>query len=227
MSRSEHEAGQRARKIIELATIERHAHMVECGLDDDFMVWRPDENNNLVIVPAYRSGCLAGCQLINRNGARKMTRGTLAGVTHTLGNKGGKIYCVSYEDGVLIHKLMASIKMQCQVVVCFDSISIILPSALSMSIYKNGTFDLHGHDSFVGYIKAVGKIRAIAALSRCFRLHQFDEIESWHIEAGATILALSNAADEMREHGACTAAIDKIIYDCREKVKKYVESKVR
>jgi hypothetical protein len=224
---SEEAAAQRAKNIIEQSIQEPHAHFAGLGLTDNFMVWRPDDKNNLVVVPAYRHGRIVGCQLINREGKRKMTRGTWGNVSHTIGSTGPKIHCIDYETGMLIKRLLGSLKMDCRVVVCFDLCGMINLRGADMSLGDAHGFDLGGHGNLFAYIKAAGKFKVVAALSRYFRLSQFDDVQDWHVKTGASILALSNAVSDIEMADGDTSTVLPILAGLRGQITEYKEKRVR
>jgi hypothetical protein len=224
---SEEAAAERAKTIIEQSIQEPHAHFAGLGLTDNFMVWRPDDKNNLVVVPAYRHGRVVGCQLINREGKRKMTKGTRGNVSHAIGSSGPKIHCIDYETGMLIKRLLGSLKRDCRVVVCFDICGMINLRGVDMSVGDAHGFDLQGHKTIFDYVKAVGQFKATAALSRYVRLSQFDAVEDWHVKTGASILALSNAVLDMEVAGADTSAVLPILAGLRGQITEYKEKRVR
>jgi hypothetical protein len=156
-----------------------------------------------------------------------MTKGTRGNVSHTIGSTGPKIHCIDYESGVLIKRLLGSLKMDCRVVVCFDLCGLINLRGADMSMGDVHGFDLQGHKTILDYVKAVGQFKATAALSRYVRLSQFDAVEDWHVKTGASILALSNAVSDIEMADGDTSTVLPILAGLRGQITEYKEKRVR
>ena len=74
--RSAQEAAQRAQWILGQCKTERHAYLDAKGFRElDGLVWRRDEETNLLCIPMYVGRELAGIQMIDRNGGKKFLAG--------------------------------------------------------------------------------------------------------------------------------------------------------
>lgn len=117
------QAASRAEAIIRSAKYEQHAYLDSKGFGNRLgMVWYPDEDTNILVVPMYTGGSLAGCQLIDRDGKKKFLRGQRAsGAEHVIGSHGPEIWCEGYATALSIHAALKAVSVPCMVHVCFSA----------------------------------------------------------------------------------------------------------
>lgn len=76
--RSARKAAEKAKWIIDQCQHERHAYLSSKGFPEmEGLVWRPEPENNLLIIPMYAFGKLVGCQMIDKTGDKKYLSGQI------------------------------------------------------------------------------------------------------------------------------------------------------
>lgn len=116
-------AAHKARWIISQVTHEQHAYLDKKSFPESVgLVWRPDEDANLLVVPMYANREIVGCQLINRDGEKRFLTGQQTiGAEHVLGTSGIDLWCEGYATGLSIHACLMAIKIPAKVHVCFSA----------------------------------------------------------------------------------------------------------
>lgn len=116
-------AAEKAVAIIKQAKIESHAYLDSKGFKDAVgLVWYPDEETNLLLIPMVIAGDVVGCQLIDRNGVKKFLRGQRTnGAAFTFGTSGFDIWCEGYATAKSIHVCLYALKVRCRVHACFSA----------------------------------------------------------------------------------------------------------
>ena len=116
-------AAKKAKAIIKQARIEQHAYLDSKSFKDDLgLVWYPDEDTNLLIIPMEIAGDVVGCQLIDRNGTKKFLKGQRTnGATFTFGTGGADIWCEGYATAKSIHACLSALKVPARVHACFSA----------------------------------------------------------------------------------------------------------
>lgn len=114
------QAAQKAKWIISQSIVEQHAYLDSKGFPEAVgLVWRPDEKQNLLIIPMRYKNEIVGCQMIDRDGGKKFLKGQRTiGAEFVLGSKGGDIWCEGYATGLSIRKCM---KGQYKIHICFSA----------------------------------------------------------------------------------------------------------
>lgn len=122
-ARDAQNAAQKAKAIIKQARIEQHAYLDSKGFREAVgLVWYPDEDTNLLVIPMYVGRDVVGCQLINRDGEKKFLRGQKTnGAEFVLGSYGVEIWCEGYATALSIHTTLKAMKVLCRVHACFSA----------------------------------------------------------------------------------------------------------
>lgn len=118
-----HNAAQKAKAIIKQARIEQHAYLDSKGFREAVgLVWYPDDNTNLLVIPMEIAGEVVGCQLIDRDGTKKFLKGQRTnGAAFTFGTSGIDIWCEGYATAKSIHTCLSALKVPCMVHACFSA----------------------------------------------------------------------------------------------------------
>ena len=116
-------AANKAQAIIKQARIENHAYLDSKGFKDAVgLVWYPDEDTNLLVIPMAINGDVVGCQLIDRNGEKKFLKGQRTnGAEFVFGTHGADVWCEGYATAKTIHAALAAMKTPCRVHACFSA----------------------------------------------------------------------------------------------------------
>lgn len=117
------QAANKASFIIDKAKQEQHAYLDSKGFKDALgLVWYPDKNTNLLVIPMRHNGALAGCQLIDRDGQKRFLKGQRTNdCEHVIGAAGFDISCEGYATGLSIWSALRALNMPCRVHVCFSA----------------------------------------------------------------------------------------------------------
>lgn len=101
-------ASDKAAWIIQQCKYEKHAYLDAHGLPDEVgLVWRPQDDQNLLIIPMHVNGAIVGCQMIDRHGGKKFLSGQrCAGAQFVIGSGGIDIWCEGYATGLAVKKCL-------------------------------------------------------------------------------------------------------------------------
>jgi putative DNA primase/helicase len=116
-------AADKARWIISQSKMETHAYLDYKGFPSALgLVWRPDEDTNLLAVPMRIGKEVVGVQLIDRDGGKKFLTGQKTNdAEFVIGSSGQNIYCEGYATGLSIYTALNAIKIPARVHVCFSA----------------------------------------------------------------------------------------------------------
>lgn len=116
-------AASKAEFIIGKAKQEQHAYLDSKGFKDALgLVWYPDENTNLLVIPMRHSGAVTGCQLIDRDGQKRFLTGQRTNdCEHVIGATGQDIWCEGYATGLSIWCALRALNVPCRVHICFSA----------------------------------------------------------------------------------------------------------
>ena len=116
-------AAKKAKAIIRQTKIEQHSYLDSKGFRDAVgLVWYPDEDTNLLVIPMEIAGEIVGCQLIDRNGVKKFLKGQRTnGAAFTFGSSGIEIFTEGYATAKSIHACLSALKVPCMVHACFSA----------------------------------------------------------------------------------------------------------
>lgn len=117
------EARSKAAHILSETQLESHAYLHAKGFADMAgLVYYPDEDTNLLVVPMRVGDRVVGCQLIDRFGEKKFLRGQSSmGAQYIIGNQGVDVWVEGYATGLSVHAVLAALKTPCCVHVCFSA----------------------------------------------------------------------------------------------------------
>ena len=116
-------AAQKAKAIIKQARIEQHATLDAHGMPDRLgLVYYPNEDTNLLVIPMAINGELCGCQLISRHGEKKFIKGQRTkGAEHVIGSHGMDVWVEGFCTGVAVHISLQAIKIPARVHITFSA----------------------------------------------------------------------------------------------------------
>lgn len=115
-------ASKRAQTIISSAIPEQHAYLDSKGWRDTGLVWYPNEDTNLLVIPMRIAGMLAGCQLIDRDGNKKFLKGQRTnGAEYVFGARGIDVWCEGWATARSISECLAMTGVQARVHACFSA----------------------------------------------------------------------------------------------------------
>lgn len=117
------QAANKAEFIIGKAKQEQHAYLDSKGFKEALgLVWYPDENTNLLVIPMRHNGALAGCQLIDRDGHKRFLKGQRTNdCENVIGTTGADIWCEGYATGLSVWSALRALSVACRVHVCFSA----------------------------------------------------------------------------------------------------------
>ena len=117
------QAAQKAVAIIKQARIEQHAYLDSKGFREAVgLVWYPDEETNLLLIPMRVGDAIVGCQMIDRDGQKRFLKGQRTNdAEFTFGSVGVDIWCEGYATARSIHTAISAMKIPCRVHACFSA----------------------------------------------------------------------------------------------------------
>lgn len=120
---AQQQATGRAKAIIKQAKYEQHAYLDSKGFRDmPGLVWYPDSETNLLVIPMRADREIVGCQLISRDGEKKFLRGQKTnGAEFVIGTGGVDVWCEGYATALSIHAALMAMRVQCRVHACFSA----------------------------------------------------------------------------------------------------------
>lgn len=122
-ARNQAAAATKAKKFLALATIEEHAYLHSKGVGlTGGLVYYPDSETNLLLVPMRVDGEVVGCQTINRYGEKKFLFGQRChGAEYLFDGSGIDVWCEGYATGLSIKACLAALKVPCRVHCTFSA----------------------------------------------------------------------------------------------------------
>lgn len=116
-------AADKANWIISQSKMEQHAYLDSKGFPNSLgLVWRPDDDANLLIIPMRMDKRIVGVQLIDRDGSKKFLTGQRTNdAEYVIGSSGPNIYCEGYATGLSIHAALSALKINARVHICFSA----------------------------------------------------------------------------------------------------------
>jgi putative DNA primase/helicase len=117
------QAACKAVEIMRQARLEQHAYLDSKGFPEAVgLVYRPDEKTNLLIIPMRVGRQVVGCQLIDRDGAKKFLFGQrCSGAEFLIGNLGVDVWCEGFATGLSIHAAGSALKARYRIHICFSA----------------------------------------------------------------------------------------------------------
>jgi putative DNA primase/helicase len=116
------EAAKRAQTIISASILENHAYLDSKGIKDSGMVWYPNHDTNLLVIPMRINGVISGVQLINRDGNKKFLKGQRTnGAEYIFGTRGVDWLVEGYATGKSLKESLDAFKINARIHVCFSA----------------------------------------------------------------------------------------------------------
>lgn len=119
-------AAEKAAWIMEQCKSEQHAYLQTKGFPEmEGLVWRPDEETNLLCIPMFVRGNVASVQMIDKHGAKKfLSNGITAGAEFVFDS--GAIQAIDFwvegfASGLSLRACLGAIKQPCRIHVCFSA----------------------------------------------------------------------------------------------------------
>lgn len=116
-------AAKKAGWILKQTKLEPHAYMDAHGMPEELVnVWRPNDKENLMVVPMRAGRELVGCQLIDRDGNKKFLTGQRTkGAEYLIDGKGMNVWCEGYATGLAIRLCLHAMRIRYRIHVCFSA----------------------------------------------------------------------------------------------------------
>lgn len=116
-------AARNALAILSECAIEQHAYLDGKGFPETTgLVYRPTENQNLLVIPMRVGSEVVGLQMIDRDGVKKFLFGQRCGqAEHIIGAKGLNVWVEGYATGLSVVACLAALKKPARVHVCFSA----------------------------------------------------------------------------------------------------------
>lgn len=121
--RAQQSAASKAAMILRSSAYEQHAYLDGKGFPEKTgLVYRPDEQTNLLVIPMRVGSDLVGCQLIGIDGSKKFLFGQRCnGAEFVMGNDGIDIWLEGYATGLSVMAAVSVLKLKARVHVCFSA----------------------------------------------------------------------------------------------------------
>lgn len=123
IEKRQRQAAEKAEWILSQCKPEKHAYLASKGFADMLgLVWWPEAQNNLLVLPMYVDKRLVGCQLIDRTGAKKFLTGQrTSGAAFVIGQGRLNVLVEGWATGISAHAALGALKANCRVFVCFSA----------------------------------------------------------------------------------------------------------
>jgi len=117
------QAAQKADWILGQCQMETHAYLQSKGWPElKGLVWRPDEETNLLCIPMLINGQLSSLQMIDRNGAKKfLTDGITAKAEFLLDAHGTDWWVEGWATGWSLKLCLQALKLPYRIHICFSA----------------------------------------------------------------------------------------------------------
>ncbi|WP_297504792.1 hypothetical protein [Ferrovum sp.] len=121
-------AAEKAVWIIRHSKLETHAYLDKKGFPEtEGLVWRPTEDQNLLVIPMKIGEKIVGCQMIDRDGGKKFLFGQQCkGAEYRIGSGKLHVYCEGYATGLSVVKALQALKRPFTLHVCFSASNMLL-----------------------------------------------------------------------------------------------------
>lgn len=120
------EAAKKADWILSQCVQEQHAYLQSKGFPDmPGLVWRPQQESNLLCIPMYVAGDICGLQLIDRTGAKKFLSGQVTSQAEYCFDAGGlnasDWWVEGFASGLSLRECLHALKKPYRIHVCFSA----------------------------------------------------------------------------------------------------------
>jgi putative DNA primase/helicase len=116
-------AAKKARFILGLTELDRHAYLDSHGMPDDVgNVWKREGFDPLLVIPMMIGKAVVGCQLISISGEKRFITGQRCNnAEFVIGNGGMDIWCEGFATGMAIRKAVEALKVMARIHVTFSA----------------------------------------------------------------------------------------------------------
>lgn len=120
------EASRKAEWILKQCKQEQHAYLDSKGFKEhQGLVWRPEQDKNLLCIPMYVGQSLKGCQLINIHGEKKFLSGQITSMAEhcftAMGRNAQDWWVEGYASGLSLMALLSALKLPYRIHICFSA----------------------------------------------------------------------------------------------------------
>lgn len=117
------EAAKKAEWILSQCVQEQHAYLQSKGFPDmQGLVWRPEQEVNLLCIPMYVGGKLSSLQMIDRDGNKKFLSGGITSKAEYCIDAGGADWwCEGYGSGLSLRACLNALKLRYRLHICFSA----------------------------------------------------------------------------------------------------------
>jgi putative DNA primase/helicase len=120
------EAAKKAEWILSQCVQEQHAYLQSKGFPElPGLVWRPEQESNLLCVPMYVAGKISSLQMISRSGEKKFLTGGITSKAEycidAAGIGGDDWWVEGYASGLSLRACLNALKMRYRIHVCFSA----------------------------------------------------------------------------------------------------------
>lgn len=132
-------AAKKAGWIMKQCKPEAHAYLHSKGFEDDpGPVWWPDNTNNLLVIPMYRLGAIAGCQLVDREGKKTFLSGQRTShAEHVISSGGVHVWTEGYATGLSVYKSLQKMAVRSTVHITFSASNLVAMAHSGIVIADN------------------------------------------------------------------------------------------
>jgi len=119
-------ASEKAKWILDQCKLEAHAYLHAHGYADmQTLVWRPDEETNLMCIPMYVGKQLVGVQMIDKHGDKKYLSGQITSKAEHCFDSGSAnvmdFWVEGFCSGLSLKSLLAALKIKSRIHVTFSA----------------------------------------------------------------------------------------------------------
>ena len=116
-------AAKKARFILGLTELDRHAYLDSHGMPDDVgNVWKREGEDPLLVIPMMIGKAVVGCQLISITGEKRFITGQRCNdAEFVIGNAGVDIWVEGFCTGLAVRKAVAALKTVARIHVTFSA----------------------------------------------------------------------------------------------------------
>ena len=117
------DAAKKAGWILKNTVMEQHAYLDSKGFPEaKGLVWRTQDDVNLLVIPMRVGDAIVGCQLIDVDGNKRFLKGQqTAGASFIIDNKGIDVWCEGFATAMSVRATMAAMKERYRIHVCFSA----------------------------------------------------------------------------------------------------------
>jgi len=137
-------ASEKAKWILDQCKLEAHAYLHAHGYADmQTLVWRPDEETNLMCIPMYVGKQLVGVQMIDKHGDKKYLSGQITSKAEHCFDSGSAnvmdFWVEGFCSGLSLKSLLAALKIKSRIHVTFSAGNLKRMAHSGMVIADNDT----------------------------------------------------------------------------------------